>query len=172
MSSKTPNLKVTSKTGRAQRMREWMKGRKKPWTSMEICEGVGAVLVQERSRVRIDIVDFIARGEISLAGRTVKRNRRQNLYTYNPAYRLNSRAGALKKRIYKAMYVSVEAFALSDIQRLANAPGRSYLDKMIGPLKAAGQVQVVGRRHCAHGAGAEKLYQIVNRDRFRLEVMG
>ncbi len=159
-------------------MRAWMQGQKAPWTAADLCKAIGLPPGPQRDRVRIDLRDFVGRGEIAVARGQIlnlspaaKRNRRQNLYQYNPDHRANDREGALKQRIYKAMYVSVTEFALTDIRRLADIRDRSYLDKLTRRLTASGQVRVVGRRRCAHGAGAEKLYQVVNRDRFRTEVM-
>jgi len=163
---------TVAKTGRAAAMRAWMQGQKKPWTALDCCIGLGIDPGPLRERVRMDIGDFVKRGEIVVAGQVVKRNRLQNAYRYANNYRTGqARPGVLGPKIYKAMYVSCREFALSDIQRLSGVPKRSLLDKLIGPLRTGGYLQVVGRRRCAHGAGAETLYRIANRDKFRLEVM-
>jgi hypothetical protein len=115
-----------------------------------------------------------------------KRIRRQdiNRYRYNPAWK-GGQKGTLRPRIYKAMYVS-GTFAVTDIQRLVSNNGdtlpqgvpiihvpniRSWIDKIVRRLRRSGHLAVVGRRPCAHGAGAEALYHVADRDKFRLEVM-
>lgn len=158
------------KTGRAAAMRAWMQGQKTPWTALDLCIGMGLPPGDERDRVRVEMRIFVKRGEAVIVRKALKRGRQQYYYTCNTKFRLHARGCDLKARIYKAMYIAGE-FALSDIQRLAEAPGRNYLDKLLRPLRAAGYVQAVGRRVCARGSGAETIYHIANRDRFRLEVM-
>jgi hypothetical protein len=160
MSSRTP------KTGLAARMRAWMSRQRKPFTAGMIADALAIPPGPERDRVRCSIGDFIARVEIFPA----KRIRRQVFYGYNPAWH-RIHKGTLNKRIYKAMYVS-GTFSLSDIQRLSEAPERSWLDKIARPLRGQGLIKPVGRRACAHGIGAEAIYHIPDRDKFRLEVMG
>lgn len=90
-------------------------------------------------------------------------------YAYNRGWR-RVHKGVLSRRIYKAMYVAGQ-FAVTDILRLAEAPGRNQVDKITRRLRREGHLQPVGRRLCAHGAGAETIYHIGDRDRFRREVM-
>lgn len=162
MSSKTP------KTGLAARMREWMAAQPGPFTAMQVCEGLGLIPGKERDRLRNAIPDFLLRGEIVIA-RTRERNRRQNSYRHNPAWR-RAQKGVDKKKILKAAWVSYVEFTVSDLERLSGA-GKSHVDKTVRELRDGGHIRVVGRRACAHGNGVEILYQIVNRDRYRKEVM-
>ncbi len=155
----------TPKTGLAASMREWMSKQRRPFTAGMVADALSIPPGAARDRVRNAIPDFIRRAEIFPA----KRNRRQVFYAYNPAWH-RVHKGTLNKRIYKAMYVS-GTFSLSDIQRLAEAPERSWLDKIVRPLRKDGLIKAVGRRACAHGIGAEIIYHIPDRDRFRLEVM-
>ncbi len=159
MSLKTP------KTGLAKRMREWMSKQRRPFSAAQISDALGLPPGKERDKVRNAIPDFIRRAEIF----PVKRNRRQILYGYNPKW-FRIHKGSLNKRIYKAMYVSGQ-FTISEIQRLSEAPDRSYLDKMARALKKAKHIKQIGRRVRANGIGVEILYFIPDRDRFRLEVM-
>lgn len=78
--------------------------------------------------------------------------------------------GNLNRKIFKAMYVSGQ-FAITDLQRLTGLQDRAWLDKITRQLKKDGHIQQINRRRCAHGAGAECIYHIVHRDKFKLEVM-
>jgi hypothetical protein len=151
-----------------------MAAQKKPFCVAEICDALEIPPGDERQRVRNNVKDFIGRGEILQCPRD-KRNRRQAAwrYRYNPTWQAVTKGG-VQARIFKAMYVS-GTFAVTDIRRLAQEGDkpvdRSWIEKRVRQLVKAGHLQAVGRRLCAHGAGAETLYHVVNRDRFRLEVM-
>lgn len=151
-------------------MREWMKAQKRrPFTKRDVYLGIGIDDPEIRAVVRNAFKDFTDRGEIALLPPD-KRNLRQDIcrYRYNHAWR-NAQKGVLKPMIFKAMYVS-GTFAATDIARLTDQK-RDWIDRVIKTLRAQGHIAQVGRRNCAHGAGAENLYHIVNRDRYRLEVM-
>jgi hypothetical protein len=66
-------------------------------------------------------------------------------------------------------------FAVTDIVRLCTRPdeemNREWIDKIVRRLRRSGHLAIVGRRLCAHRAGAEALYHVTDRDKFRLEVM-
>lgn len=173
MSSKAP--KNIPKTGLAPRMREWMKAQKRPFTKRDVYLGLGIDDIALRATLRNAVPDFERRGEIILQPPD-KRNRRENLkrYRYNPAWK-GGKDGVLKARIFKAMYVS-GTFAVRDLVRLCHPPEeteitRSWCGKLVRRLRSEGHLCIVGRRQCAHGAGAESLYHVANRDKFRLEVM-
>jgi hypothetical protein len=163
MSSKAP------KTGLAARMREWMKEQIRPFTKRDVYIGLGIEDPAERSTLRNAVPDFEVRGEIILQPPD-KRIRRQdvNRYRYNNAWK-GGQKGSLQPRIYKAMYVS-GTFAVTDIQRLCDQD-RDWIDRIVRRLRRSGHLAIVGRRLCAHGAGAEALYHVTDRDKFRLEVM-
>ena len=172
------------KTGLAARMREWMKAQERPFTKRDVYLGLGIASPADRATLRNAIPDFARRGEIILQPPD-KRNRRQdiNRYAYNAAWR-SAQKGSLSPRIFKAMYVS-GTFAVTDIQRLVSGTAedmgadlksipissRAWIDRIIRRLRRSGHLAIVGRRPCAHGAGAEALYHVANRDKFRLEVM-
>ena len=143
MSSKAP------KTGLAGRMREWMKAQSRPFTKRDVYLGLGVDDPADRSTLRNAVPDFEARGEIILQPPD-KRIRRQdiNRYRYNPAWQ-GAQKGALKPRIFKAMYVS-GTFAATDIERLTDLD-RSWIDKTVRRLRRSGHQPVVPRRLC-HGA--------------------
>ncbi len=155
------------KTGLAGRMRAWMSGAGHPFSRADIYAALGVAPGPERERVARAFHDFLKRREVV----PVPDGRAKAMrYRYNAAWRKGTKAG-LRSRILKAMYFS-GTFAVTDIRRLAGTEKRNYADKIAKRLTREGFLQVVGRRPCAHGAGAERLYHIVNRDRFRLEVMG
>jgi hypothetical protein len=163
MSSKTP------KTGLAVRMRDWMKGCSRLFSVGQLCSSLAIPQGKERDKVGKAISDFIKRGEISIV--VDKRIRRQpgKRYRYNRGWK-KSVPKPVADKIYKAMYVSV-SFTGPEIRRLAEVEETGYMLRLIRELLESGMIQVVGRRRCAHGAGAERQYHIPNRDRFRLEVM-
>ena len=160
MSQKIP------KTGLTGRIRTWMKERRGTFTSTRYCDDAG-LHGSERDRAVKTFRDFLRRGEIERV--PDKRNQRQNFYKYNHAWK-KPVEGYLKKKILKAMYISV-SFAITDIKRLAATDSRSFIDKTAKKLMKDGYLIVIGRRRCGHGAGAELIYHIKDRDKFRVEVM-
>jgi len=164
-------LSKTPKTGLADRMRAAMKARNGKFVPVQLADDLGLPKGKERDKLRNALGDFVKRGEILQV--LDKRNRRQIFYRYNDKWRRPFQ-GTINKKVFKAMYVSIEAFAVTDIQRLSGAKKRSHVEKIVKRLVEAGYLQNVGRRACAHGAGAETLYNVplAGRDKFRLEVMG
>ena len=154
-------------------MRAWMKGRKYPFTPRMIYDGLRATDRDTRMKIGNSLSDFPGRGEIyEFITPLAKQKRRQNIkkYKYNHAWR-RAPKGKDRARILKAAYVSAMEFAASDIERLSGA-GRSHVEKTIKSLLITGDIIVVGRRTCSAGVGAEQLYNIADRIRYRVEVMG
>lgn len=149
-------------------MRGWMAETCRSFTVEQLYEGVGALTPGERFRVKRAMRDFLKRREIERL--PLKDNRRQIRYRYNHKWKREAKPGGLKRKILKAMYVS-GTFATTDIRRLSEVPERSFIDKLVARFVKSGLLRVVGRRPCAHGAGAENLYHIADRMRFRIEVM-
>ena len=182
MSSKTPKtltgmmaravgMKVyVPKTGLAKLMRAWMiaQGQRK-FTATELLDGLGIPHGKEREKVASRIWDFVDRGELERIPE--KRKRRQNVwrYRYNGGWKKAVHM-PIADKIYKAMYVS-GTFTGPEIRMLAEVEETGYVLRLIKELLESDMIQVVSRRLCAHGAGAERQYHIPNRDRFRLEVM-
>lgn len=163
MSSKIP------RTGMTARMRAWMQAQGNlKFTPVQVSSGLDLPLGIERDKLRRIMGDFIRRGEIIQS--LDKRKRRQFVYRYNHQWKRKPQ-GTINKKVYKAMYVSVGSFAVTDIQRLSGEQKRSNIEKIVRMLVLGGYLQKVGRRLCSHGAGAENLYRVTNRDRFRLQVM-
>jgi len=157
------------KTGMAKKMRMWMSTSQAPFTVPDVCDGLG-VTGRERTQVRYAMADFIRRGEIRL--QTVDHRRQtesRRRYLYNQDWRREQK-GLLKPRVIKAIYVSASAFSSADIQRISGVSDGHYVDRIIRQMKKAGHIQRTGKRHIPY-VGAVQLYNIVNRDKFRIEVM-
>lgn len=147
-------------------MRAWMSGREGRFALREIYEALGIPPGLPRERLARDMRDFVRRGEV-ICDNDGRCNGNRYRYVGRPV----EPATGLREKILKAMYLSAR-FALSDIVRLSGAPDRNYVHKIARSLRKGGYIHAVGRRLCAHGAGAEALYYIPDRDRFRLEVIG
>jgi hypothetical protein len=171
------SLKIP-KTGLSAILRDWMKSRtgtkmQRRFTVAQICEALAVATGAQHQKVRNALGDFEERGEVKSylnkrkGGRSPLRVTRQYLYCHDWQAELK---GKINRKVFKAMYVS-QSFAASDIQRLTGLQDRCWVDKLIRQLKKDGHLQQVSRRPCAHGAGAEAVYHIVNRDKFKLEVM-
>jgi len=155
------------KTGLAGRIREWASAQG-VFTAADLYRALG--VVGDRDTVRKALRDFVRRGEVILLPPDRRRADagRVNRYRYHRAWR-TAQKGSMKPRIYKAMYVS-GTWAVTDIVRLTDL-SRDWIDRVVHQLKASGHIAQVGRRLCAHGAGAERVYHIPDRVRFRFEVM-
>jgi hypothetical protein len=164
MSLKTP------RTGLAARMRAWMAEQTKPFSPRMVCDALELAKAASYDKVVTALRDFARRGEVIPAGRLEKQNRRQPaaLYCYNPAWQ--SRRGAvITPKVHKAIYIA-GTFSASDIARLSEAD-QSFVQEIVRKLRRKGLVSRVGRRVCGNGTGAENLYNIPNRDRYRVEVL-
>lgn len=162
------------KTGSADLMRAWMKAQAQPWTVATLCDGLEIPPGKEREKTRNSVGDFENRGEIQRVAPDGRMKVKVNRFRYVRGWK-GGREGELKSRICKAMYVS-GTFSVRDLVRLCHPPEeteitRSWAEKLTRRLRRDGYLSIVGRRLCAHGAGAESLYHVEDRDKFRLEVM-
>jgi len=162
------------KTILAKRMRAWMRSRggtvgdrrfysRELYVALEIPKGY------ERQKARNALTDFLLRGEVTFR---FNRKRKRRHYLYNLTWR-RAQKGKINKKIFKAMYVSA-SFAVTDIVRLVGIKKqkeRNWTDKVVRRLVKEGYLQQISRRLCAHGSGAEKVYRVVDRDKFNLELM-
>jgi len=151
------------KTGLAGRIRAELMKSSRPRSLSSLSRDLGMEHGQARQTMRSALRDFEARGEIS---RTPS-----GLIKYNRAWKRADKA-PLKSKILRAMYVQGGSFASTDIRRLVPDAEKSHVEKTIRCLVADARLQRVGRRPCAHGPGAEWLYTVPDRVRFRVEVMG
>ena len=164
----------TPKTALAKRMREWMRSRtgsvgERRFFSRELYEGIGIPKGYQRQIARNALTDFLLRGEVAFR---FNRKRKRRHYLYNLTWR-RALKGRINRKIFKAMYVSA-SFAVTDIVRLVGIKKqeeRNWTDKIVRRLVKDGYLQQHSRRLCAHGSGAEKVYRVVDRDRFNLEIM-
>jgi hypothetical protein len=164
-------LQTVPKTGLSAIMRDWMKTRtgtkaQRRFTIQQMCEALCVMTAKQHQKVAVALYDFEQRGEV-FTYVNKKHNRRQYLCCQDWHAELK---GKINRKVYKAMHVS-QSFAVTDIQRLAGLQDRAWLDKIVLQLRKDGHIQQIQRRLCAHGAGAEAVYHIVNRDKFKLEVM-
>lgn len=155
----------TGKTGLASRMRSWMSQHSRSFSAMQVNLALELKPGWERDQGSKALRDFLRRGEISIA----PNKNGDRLYLYNKGWKTISR-GTLKPKVLKAIYVS-NIFTVNDIQRLSEAHDRSHLDKIIKKLVSSGFLRIVGRQVCGHGAGAERQYHVVSREKFRLELL-
>ena len=143
------------------------------FTIDQICEALAFMTAKQHQAVANALTDFITRGELisyfnkRTGGRSPLRVTRQYIYVFDWHKVLK---GKINKKIFKAMYVS-QTFAVTDLQRLTGITERNYFDKVIRQLKKDGYITQVQRRLCAHGAGAENVYHITDRDKFNQEMM-
>lgn len=164
------------KTGLSAIMRDWMKSRtgtkaQRRFTVQQICHALNITIAKQHQAVANALTDFIKRGEIESCLYKTKRGRltpiRQYVYVLDWKKELK---GKINKKIFKAMYVS-QTFSVTDLQRLTGITERNWFDKLIQRLVKDGHIQQVQRRFCAHGAGAENVYHITDRDKFNKEMM-
>jgi hypothetical protein len=167
------SLKIP-KTTLAKSMRVWMRSRTgsigvRRFYSRELYEAMSLPPGPERQKARNALTDFVNRGEVTFRFNR-KRNRRH--YLYNPAWH-RALKGKINRKIFKAMYVST-GFAVTDIVRLVGIKKqkeRNWTDKVVRRLIKEGYLQQISRRLCAHGSGAEKVYRVVDRDKFKLNFL-
>lgn len=165
-------LSNTHKFGLASRMRAWMATRtgtkaQRRFSIAQMCEALQITPGKQHEKIATALYDFERRGEL-VAYMSKKHNRRQYLYVQDWQKMLR---GQINRKIFKAMYVSGDFFAVTDIQRLTAITERDFIDKLVRQLKASGHIQQIQRRRCAHGAGAETIYHVTDRDKFKIEVM-
>jgi hypothetical protein len=155
------------KTGLASRIREILKAQGKAVTRTMIYEALGLVSWTERQKAYTALGDFIKRGEATLTA--------TGRIRYNHAWRRADKS-PLRDKILRAMYVS-NNFTNADLRRLVSAEAgeqkriKNYTGKLIQRLLSDGYIYQSGRRSCAQGTGAERMFNVSDRVRFRIEVM-
>lgn len=160
----------------AAQMRGWMAGRSYKFTLDHICEALGANKA-ERVQVSKAMQDFVHRGEVVPLGNDKRCKVPVAWFAYNPSWhRMNK--GVLNQRIYKAMRLISfrEAFTVADIQRTTQSDDRNWIDKIVRKLIKSGYLRLegVGANNDSPlrpAGGREKLYRVIDTDRFLLEVM-
>lgn len=154
--------KRTPKTGLAGRMRDWMKTRAgRAFAPRDLADGLNLSFGRERDVMRNTLTDFLARGELLHVG--------PGKYRYNRQWGATPRVAALEGTILKAVYLSGQAFTAADILRLTEAGDRSYVTRILRRLIRQGHLLKVGER--AVRQGKEHVYRVMDRQRFRVEVL-
>lgn len=173
----------------AMRMREWMRLRNRVFSFAQICRALNVPTGEVRYSVFRTLESIVQRGEVE----KIEQNRRQYLRetgstsarkkamppgSRNVSFRYNHSwhrtwPAPLKKRILKAMrLISFRGnFSVADLQSLANAPERSYLDKLIKALVKEKYLSCVGARDCENRRGKEWLYRVADLDKFRIDLL-
>lgn len=152
-----------AKTGLAGRIREVLKNRRNAISPTGIAQTLNIPPGPGRAAVWDALKDCQRRGEIE---KTEK-----GRFRYNRAYRKPTK-GRLRQIVLKAVYVSISNFSTSNIQRLSDIEDKHYIQRIFRELLVDGYIMRVGRKRCDNGKGAERVYSIRDRAKFRLELMG
>ena len=128
------------------RMREWMSAQTRPFYFGSMCIDLGFPPGLRRDFVLRTLEDFMRRGEVQkgawipcdderVRGKIMAGYLWGPSYTYNHPHRRSTEAPA-KKRILRAMRLISfrDAFSVAEVQTLASAPARSYVDLLIRKL--------------------------------------
>ena len=170
MASSKASVK-TKRTGMSRRMRAWMQARagtknQRRFTSCRMCEELAFCDSYTRVKARAILAGFVQRGEVltytTARGKAI-------YYLYNRTYHRPGN-GKINKRIYKAIYVAA-IFTVSDIVRLGAIKKPKWADRVVRQLLAAGYLEKVGRQTGAGGKGAANLWRVIDRDKFKTELM-
>lgn len=155
-------MNVVNKTGLAQRIRALLKTKEWAISPLSICEALDIPEGPGRARLWDALKDFQKRGEIEKT--------QKGRFRYNHAFKRRVK-GHQKATILKAVYVSVSGFSASDIQRLSDIKDKHYVQKIMRELVTNSYVQQVGRKKCVHGRGVERVFTVVDRARFRVDLL-
>jgi predicted transcriptional regulator len=160
--------KKGKKTGLAGRIRAVMHESRKPFTPVQVAEALGIPPGPKRETVAKALLDFWRRGEVNRVGRKGGAFR----YSYNHAYRRPDNSAELKRKVLKAIrYVINGPFTSADILRLTGDMSKSHVQKIIRGLVDDGQVETVGEKKRELSYGLENVYRVINRERFRRELL-
>jgi len=171
------------KAGLPARMREWMSGRSGPFNFNVMCIGLQIPQGPVRHYVARMLEAFVERGEVGKENRvpstlTTAFKKMMagipigSVYLYNHSWRRPTEA-PMKKKILRSMRLLSfrEPFSVADVQGLAGAPERSYVDLLLRKLSKENYVHCVGVRACPHGQGKEALYRVADLAKFRVDLL-
>lgn len=158
--SPTCDAKLTS------RLRSLFQTSPKRWfTVAALAEAVGC----STEHARRTLCRAYTRGELIRRYETDSMNHEIVKYRYAAGYR-HCRIHPVRARLIKAIYVA-ETFTVHDITRLTSVD-RSYVNRTVLALRKAGHLATVGRRYKPGAHNPAPVYHVVDRDRFRKEVIG
>jgi len=149
------------------RMRGWMRARKRAFSFAQIVKELNLPKGDGKYYVMRTLDAFARRGELKiLEGGRVRR------FIYDQGWKRGYQA-PLKTRILKAMrLISFRGpFSVGDIQSMADAKERSYVDQLIRDLRTKGYLSRVGSRISRRGRGRESLFLVVDPQRFRVDLL-
>ena len=134
------------------------------WSVCRAASAIGCEPDQIRSQLR----RAVTRGELlpryfEEGGRTIVEYRHRALLP-------SGRRHPVRSRMLKAIHIT-GTFTYQDIARMAGTD-MGYVSKTVKPLIGAGHLAVVGRQLFAGGKNPAIVYHVVDRDRFRREVIG
>ncbi|GAG23876.1 unnamed protein product [marine sediment metagenome] len=150
---------MASKTGLTKRMRTCMRSLGESfeyfdYTPVYFC--LCAKTPAEKQKVRQAMWDFKQRGEVQDDG--------CGLFKYNPDWK-HGRHSPVRKKIIKAMYLH-PVFTVADIQGHTESEGRNYIDRIVARLIQGGHLAARGILR------GQRILRVVDRERFRVEVVG
>lgn len=148
------------KSGLANKMRDWMRGTRRPFAPKDVAAGIGIPPGPERERVARVMQNFLDRGEVEKLSK--------GTYRYNHAWRPKIK-GKYLKRLYRAMFVS-GSFTTGEIAALAGC-SKSHAHKTIARLRSQGHAEQIGQKKGPDRCSIEHVYRVRDRTRFRGEVM-
>jgi len=155
-------MRSNPKTGLTGRIRELLKASSRALSITGIYEALEIPKGRDRAAVWSVLKDLQKRGEIE---KTEK-----GRFRYNHAFKKPVK-GAFKQIILKAVYVLNSGFSVSDIQRLSCVNDKRYIQRIMRKLVSEGYISQVSRRICDHGRGIERVFTIVDRVKFRLDLV-
>lgn len=152
------------RTGLADRLRSWAREQEKPFTFQDVVDGLGIKRGREREKFWTPFGKFVGRGEIErvsfFAG---------GLYHYKQGWHKRILGEKLPK-ILKAMYLTSE-WSANEIMFFAGTRNSNQVHRVIAKLISQGYVQQKGHQKPFSGRGIERVYRVIDRERFRREVL-
>lgn len=152
-----------ARKGLAGAIREVMRDARYSITYMGLYERLKAKPGAERARILNAVRhDFISRGEIELtpSGRI----------KYNHSWRRGD-ASPCRDKVIKAISLQTGVFTYRDIIGLIEGVERNYIEEIVRGLVKLGYVTREGRHTTPGVRGFVFMYRVIDRVRFRMEVM-
>ena len=130
--------------------------------------GVASAVACDPDQVRSPLRRAVTRGELEQrytpeGSREIVEYRRRELLA-------SGRRHPVRTRMLKAIHVT-GTFTYQDIARLAGVD-QGYVSKTVKPLLKSGHLAAVGRQLTVRAKNPSVVYHVIDRDRFRREVMG
>lgn len=150
-----------SRTGLTARLRSWMRAQQGPFYFKALAREFGNPHGIERQKLWKYLDILVKRGEVERYP--------EGQYRYNKDWR-RPVMGKVLPRILKAMYI-VGEWSANEIMFFAGTQNRNHIHRVIARLVARGYVRQRGRQRPYGGKGLERVYGVVDKERFRREVL-